>query len=80
MNADLLSILRCPETRQTLALADPALVERLNATVAAGQLRSSGGQLITVRLDGGLVRADGQALYPVRNNVPLLLVDEAIAL
>ena len=80
MNADLLSILRCPETRQTLALADPALVERLNAKVAAGELRNTAGQPVTTRLDGGLVRTDGRTLYPVRNNVPVLLVDEAIAL
>ncbi|KAF0170021.1 MAG: hypothetical protein FD161_4829 [Limisphaerales bacterium] len=80
MTAELLQILRCPETRQTLALAEPALVERLNAQVAAGQLRNSAGQPVTAKLDGGLVRADGKALYPVRNNVPMLLVDEAITL
>ncbi len=80
MTAELLQILRCPETRQTLALAEPALVERLNTQAAAGQLRNAAGQAVTVRLDGGLVRADGKALYPVRNNVPMLLVDEAITL
>lgn len=80
MTAELLQILRCPETRQTLALAEPALVERLNAQAAAGQLRNAAGQPVTVRLDGGLVRADGKALYPMRNNVPMLLVDEAITL
>lgn len=80
MNPELLSILRCPETRQTLAVAEPAVVERLNAQVAAGQLRNAAGQPVTVKLDGGLMRADGKALYPVRNNVPVLLVGEAIAL
>jgi len=80
MNADLLSILRCPETRQTLVVAETAVVARLNEQVAAGQLRNRAGQPVTARLDGGLVRADGKALYPVRNTVPVLLVDEAIAL
>lgn len=80
MTAELLQILRCPETRQALALAEPALVARLNAQAAAGQLRNRAGQPVTAQLDGGLVRADGQALYPVRNNVPVLLVDEAVAL
>lgn len=80
MNAELLSILRCPETRQTLAVAEAAVVERLNVQVAAGMLRNAAGQPVTVKLDGGLVRADGKALYPVRNNVPVLLVDEAIKL
>ncbi|MFA6546572.1 MAG: hypothetical protein WCS99_19305 [Limisphaerales bacterium] len=80
MNAELLAILRCPETRQTLAVAEVAVVEKLNAQVAAGQLRNAAGQPVTAKLDGGLVRADGRALYPVRNNVPVLLVDEAIAM
>jgi uncharacterized protein YbaR (Trm112 family) len=80
MNAELLAILRCPETRQMLSVADAAVVARLNAQVAAGQLRNRAGQAVTAKLDGGLVRADGKALYPVRNNVPVLLVDEAIAL
>lgn len=80
MNTELLSLLRCPETRQTLTVAEAAAVERLNAQVAAGTLRNAAGQPVTAKLDGGLVRADGKALYPVRNKVPVLLVDEAIAL
>lgn len=80
MNAELLSILRCPETRQMLVLAETAVVERLNAQVAAGTLRNAAGQPVTAKLDGGLLCADGKALYPVRNNVPVLLVDEAIVL
>jgi uncharacterized protein YbaR (Trm112 family) len=80
MNLELFAILRCPETRQTLVVAGTTVVERLNAQVAAGQLCNAAGQPVTVKLDGGLVRLDGKALYPVRNNVPVLLVDEAIAL
>ena len=80
MNADLLALLRCPATRQPLALAERAVIERLNAQAAAGQLRNAAGHSVTIKLDDGLVRADGAALYPVRNNVPVLLVDEAIAL
>mgnify|MGYP001582584086 CR=1 FL=1 len=78
MTPELLQILRCPQTRQTLAVAETAMVSRLNELVTAGQLRNAAGQPITVKLDGGLVRADGKALYPVRRNVPVLLVDEAI--
>ena len=80
MTSELLQILRCPETRQTLTFAEAAVVARLNAQVASGSLRNAGGKAVTAKLDGGLVRADGKALYPVRNNVPVLLVDEAIAL
>jgi uncharacterized protein YbaR (Trm112 family) len=80
MNADLLSILRCPETRQPLAVAEAAVVQRLNEQISAGTLRNAAGQPVTAKLDAGLARADGRALYPVRQGVPVLLVDEAIAL
>lgn len=80
MNAELLSILRCPETLQSLTFAEPAMVERLNARVRAGSSRTTSGKPVVELLEGGLVRADGRALYPVRNKVPVLLVDDAIAL
>lgn len=80
MNNELLTILRCPETRQALALAEPAIIDRLNALVSAGKLRNAAGQAVSAKLDSGLMRADGQALYPVRKGVPVLLVDEAIPL
>jgi uncharacterized protein len=78
MNAELLAILRCPETRQPLAIAASEVVARLNAQIVAGSLRNQAGKLVAAKLDGALARADGKALYPVRNNVPVLLVDEAI--
>lgn len=80
MNVELLSILRCPETRQSLTIAEPALLVRLNARVRAGSSRTTSGKPVSELLEGGLVRADGSALYPVRKRVPVLLVDEAIAL
>jgi uncharacterized protein YbaR (Trm112 family) len=80
MTPELLQMLRCPETQQALALAETALVDRLNAQVITGELRNRAGQPVTVKLDAGLMRADGKVLYPIRRNVPVLLVDEAITL
>jgi uncharacterized protein YbaR (Trm112 family) len=80
MTPELLQMLRCPETQQALALAETALVERLNAEVITGELRNRAGQPVTVKLDAGLMRADGKVLYPIRRNVPVLLVNEAITL
>ena len=78
--ADFLSILCCPETHQKLAFADPALVENLNARIAAGEVRNRASQVLTTRLEGGLVRDDRRYLYPVRDNIPVLLINEAIPL
>jgi uncharacterized protein YbaR (Trm112 family) len=76
--ADFLAMLRCPENRSSLAEADAALVQRLNAAVAAGALRNKGGEIVARSLEGGLVRADGAIVYPVFDGIPVLLIDEGI--
>ena len=78
--ATLLEILRCPETHQELRLADPVLIDRLNARIAAGAMRNRAGQPLTEPLQGGLVRADGKFLYPIRRDLPVMLVEEALPL
>ncbi len=80
LHPDLLKILCCPETRQPLALADAALIEQINAQIQRAQLRNRAGQPLTERLDGGLLRQDGKFLYPIREEIPVMLVDHAIPL
>lgn len=80
MSPDLLPLLCCPETHQNLRLAEPALLDQLNRQIGAGTLKNRAGQAVTEPLDSGLVRADGKVLYPVRQGIPLMLVNEAIAL
>ena len=80
MDPDLLNILCCPETHQDLRLAEPAVIEKLNGQVAAGALKNRAGQAVQEKLDGGLIRADGKVLYPIRRNLPVMLVDEGIPL
>ncbi len=79
-DAGLLEILCCPETHQQLALAAPSALEQLNRQIAGGRLKNRAGRTVMGKFDGGLVRADGKYLYPLRQNIPILLVDEAIPL
>lgn len=79
-NPELLKVIWCPETRQRLQLAEAALIARLNQQIAAGTLKNRAGQAVSMPLDGGLVRADGRILFPVRRNIPVLLASEAIEL
>jgi uncharacterized protein len=70
----------CPETHQPLEVAAAALITQLNRQIAAGQLRNRGGHLAEGPLESGWLRADQRALYPVRQRIPALLIEEAIPL
>ena len=76
--ADLLDMLRCPVTRQSLAPANADQLARLNGEIAAGRLSNAAGVPIADPLDAALVRADGTAAYPVRDGIPVLLADERV--
>jgi uncharacterized protein YbaR (Trm112 family) len=39
-----------------------------------------GGQLMSEAVSEGLVREDGAILYPVRDDIPVMLIDEGIPL
>lgn len=80
IDPELLKVLCCPESHQSLVVADPSQVDRLNREVATGGLRNRGGKIVRDPLDGGLVREDGTLLYPVRQNIPVMLIDESIPL
>lgn len=78
MSPDRIAILRCPDTGASLVAAEPRLIERLNALVTQGRLHNRAGRRIEKRLDGGLVRQGGDLLYPIIDQIPILLKDEAI--
>ncbi len=80
IDADLLKILCCPETHQEVRLAEPAVIDKLNAQITAGTLKNRAGQPVQEKIEAGLVRADGRVLYPIRNNIPIMLVDEGLPL
>jgi uncharacterized protein YbaR (Trm112 family) len=75
---ELLSILRCPIDGSRLVVADEALVARLNAAIRSGELRNRSGRRVEKTLDGGLLRTAGDLLYPIVDQIPALLRDEAI--
>ena len=80
IDPELLKILCCPETRQPVGEADPALMADLNSRIARRQVKNRRGQTVAEKLDGALVRADRKLAYPVRQRIPIMLLEEAILL
>jgi uncharacterized protein YbaR (Trm112 family) len=78
IDPEILEMLRCPETRQPLTLADAALVGALNKQIAAGTLLNRGGGKVEAACDGALLRQDGKFAYPIRQQIPVMLIPEAL--
>jgi uncharacterized protein YbaR (Trm112 family) len=78
--ADLVEILVCPETKQPVTLASPAVLAGVNERIRAGTLRTRGGQPVTQELTEALVREDGRVLYAVDDGIPVMLIEESIEL
>jgi uncharacterized protein YbaR (Trm112 family) len=80
INKELLTILVCPTDRTPLKIADDHLIARLNRAIGARRVKNHAGRLVEQPLAGGLVRTDGTLLYPIVDDIPALLADEAIPL
>lgn len=81
IDKELLDIIVCPETKQDLVLAEPGLIEKINLLIEKGELRNRSKQTVTEKIDGGLIRKeDRKYLYPIRDDIPILLIDESISL
>ena len=78
IDQELLDILACPETKEGLSVADQGVVDKINVAIKEGSLKNRGGETVTEAIDGGLLRDDGKYLYAVRDEIPIMLIDEAI--
>ena len=80
VDASLVAILACPETHQPVRVADEATVVKLNEAIAAGTVKNRDGEAVSEAIQTGLIREDGAYLYPVRDDIPGMLIGEAIPL
>lgn len=80
MNKELLDCLVCPETHQPLHLAEAGEMARLRQLILEGRVRTAQGVKVVEPLEAALIRQDGRVAYPVRNQLPILLITQAILL
>ncbi|MEM7234009.1 MAG: hypothetical protein AAF517_17660 [Planctomycetota bacterium] len=72
--------LRCPDSGQALQLASEDLLRDVNTRIESSSARSCGGAVLEEKIDSGLLREDGKVLYPVFDDLPILLLEDAIDL
>ena len=78
LSKDLLDILCCPETKEPVTLIDKAMLKKVNTAIQAGKVLKRNGEPVHSLLDDGLLRQDGKYLYPIREEIPIMLIEEAI--
>lgn len=78
VDKELLDILCCPETKQDVSLIDKELIGKINAKIEKGQVKNRGGDVVKEKIDGGLIREDKKYIYPIREDIPIMLIDEAL--
>jgi uncharacterized protein len=76
----LVEILRCPQDRSRLRVASPEIVAGINRAIDAGRAVNLAGERLARPIDGGLIREAGDLLYPIVDQIPVMLPDEAIQL
>jgi uncharacterized protein YbaR (Trm112 family) len=80
IDSKLLDILVCPESKQSLKLAEDELLGRINQAISDKKVSNKSGNLVSEKVESALITEDGKTAYPVRSDIPVMLIDEAIAL
>ncbi len=76
----LLELIRCPITLEPLQTAASEVTERLRDELKHGRLTNRVGVSLTDDFQSGLVNASSTWFYPVTDEIPVLVPDEAISL
>jgi uncharacterized protein YbaR (Trm112 family) len=74
----LLEILCCPVSKTPLVRLPPDKLKKLNAAIAAGEVQYVDGTAVTETLGEGLMTEDARVVYPVEDDIPILLEEKGI--
>jgi uncharacterized protein YbaR (Trm112 family) len=80
IDPEFLQKLRCPKTHKPLGLLGPEPLAALNREIAAGRVSTAAGRRLAAPLAAALLPAGESFVYAIDDEIPILLVDEAIPL
>lgn len=80
VDEELVRILVCPETKQPLRILDSDTLKKVNDAVHRGELMNRAGKPVEREMPSALIREDGSFIYPIWDDIPVMLVEESFSL
>jgi len=78
VDGKLLEILCCPVSKTPLTVLGRQKLDKLNEAIKGGNALYVGGEKVTDPLQEGLITEDGKVIYPVQDDIPILLEEKGI--
>ena len=78
VDGKLLDILCCPVSKTPLTILGQGKLAKLNSAIANGEALYVDGEKVTEVLQEGLITEDGKVIYPVQDDIPVLLAEKGI--
>ena len=78
IDGKLLEILCCPVSKTPLVRLPPDKLKKLNAAIASGDVQYVHGETVRDPLHEGLMTEDNRVVYPVIDDIPVLLEEKGI--
>jgi len=78
VDGKLLEILCCPVSKTPLIRLSSARLKKLNTAIRAGEVQTIHGEVVEQALHEALITEDLKVMYPVIDNIPILLEEKGI--
>ncbi|MDX2428375.1 MAG: Trm112 family protein [Xanthomonadales bacterium] len=78
VNGKLLEILCCPVSKAPLTMLGRQKLDKLNDAIKSGEALFVDGEKVTDPLQEALITEDGKVVYPVQDDIPVLLEEKGI--
>jgi uncharacterized protein YbaR (Trm112 family) len=78
IDGKLLEILCCPVSKTPLTRLPPNRLRKLNEAISAGNIQYVRGEAVELPLREALITEDSKVIYPVIDEIPILLEERGI--